>query len=171
MVFQIQHRAREPQYACEHISNSSLKFLLPAIWPTEPQILSVDVTSFQMPSVWQKVKLNGCDNSMVIYKAIHLPGLLWACLLQILSHSHCCWAPQAWTPPGFPKQCQGVPWLRNGPQGMTFSKHTQWERHAARCLTRCGPHLGEAPVKAFFTGRKLRLQRQVIQAPHTEPEF
>ena len=85
MVFQIQHRAWEPQYVCEHISNSSFKFLLPAIWPTEPQILSVDVTSFQMPSVWQKVKVNGCENSVVIYKAIHLPGLLWARLLQILS--------------------------------------------------------------------------------------
>ena len=46
MVFQIQHRAREPQYVCEHISNSSFKFLLPAIWPTEPQILSVDITFF-----------------------------------------------------------------------------------------------------------------------------
>lgn len=52
-----------------------------------------------------------------------------------------------------------------------LSKCAQWERHAARCLTPWGPHPGEAPVKAFSTGRKLWLQRQVIQAPHTEPEF
>lgn len=45
MVFQIQHRAQEPQYVFVHITNNSFKFLLSEIWPTEPQILLVDVTS------------------------------------------------------------------------------------------------------------------------------
>ena len=76
MVFRIQQRAQEPQYVFEHISNSSFKFLLLAIWPTELQML---------PSFWQKVKVNGCENSVEIYKAIHLPSLLLARMLQILS--------------------------------------------------------------------------------------
>lgn len=46
MVFQFQHRAQELQYAFENISNSPSPYLPLALWPTEPQALLGDVTSF-----------------------------------------------------------------------------------------------------------------------------
>lgn len=56
MVFQIQHRAQELQYAFEDISNSPSIYLPLALWPIEPQALQGDVTSFHTALVLAESK-------------------------------------------------------------------------------------------------------------------
>lgn len=85
-VFQVQQRAQEPQYVSEHISNSSFKILLSAIWPCRtPNTVRWCHFFSYCPHFWQKVNVSGFQNSVEIYKAIHLPRLLLALMLQILS--------------------------------------------------------------------------------------